>query len=175
MPSAHQLHVVRHVIAAWLTVGAVAYVALTIPEFSAVRTMPLHFVWAYVFAVELLWLPLLIGIRANQRFMNDAQIDGQAPPPDSRSAIDARVLQNTLEQIVFAALATGLLTLSQAHHASMLLVAHAALFTVGRGLFWYGYRHRPTARGYGFGLSFYSSLGIYVYAASFLLRAIILN
>lgn len=172
---AQQSRVARYAVAALATVAVVAYVAVTLPAWSAVRAIPLHFVWAYAMALELLWLPLLIGVRANQRFLNAEQIEGRTPPPDSPSAIDARVLQNTFEQTVFAALATGLLALSQAHHAAMLLVAHAALFTVGRGLFWFGYRRQPLARGYGFGLTFYSSVGIYLYAVSFLLRAIILN
>lgn len=173
--SAHRPHALRHALAAMATLGIVFYLAVTIPELSAVRTIPLPFVWAYVMAVELIWLPLLIGVRGRQRSLDAQQDSGAAPATNSNDAVDARVLQNTLEQTVFAALATGLMVLSQPHHASMLLLAHAALFTIGRFTFWLGYRRQPAARLYGFMVTFTSTLVIYVYTFSFLLRAIILN
>lgn len=171
MNSAHQHSVIKNAITAVATVAFIAYFTITLPPWSVTMAVPLHFIWAYSMILVGMWLPILIGVRANQRFLTEEEIEGNTPIAVTH-AIDARVLQNTLEQTVFAAIATGLLVLSQAHHAAMLLLAHGAMFWVGRALFWIGYRYRPTMRGYGFGLTFYSSLGIFLYAVSFLLRAL---
>lgn len=173
--SAHRPHMLRDALAAMATIGFVIYFAVTTPEWSAVRAIPLHFVWAYAMAIELIWLPILISVRGGQRSRDAQQDSGGAPAVHSPEAVDARVLQNTLEQTVFAAIATGLLALAQPHHAAMLLLAHALLFTIGRATFWFGYRRQPAARIYGFIVTFTSTLAIYIYTASFLLRAIILN
>lgn len=73
------------------------------------------------------------------------------------------------EPLVFAALASGLLALSQAHHANMLLLTHAVLFSVGTLCLLGRYAR------YGAALQFFAALAVYGYASCFLLRAIILN
>lgn len=169
--SATQHSIKRSMLAGIASIAAVAYLTVTMPAWSITQAVALHFIWAYALVAVGIWLPVMIGIRATERFFDTAQIDGSMPV-SQRSAINARVLQNTIEQTILAVLADLLLVLSNAHHAAMLLIAHAALFSVGRGLFWWGYHYQPAARAYGFTLTFYSSVAIYLYAASFLLRAL---
>lgn len=170
--SATQRSVKRSMLAGIASIAAIAYFTVTMPAWSITEAVALHFIWAYGLIAMVLWLPAMIGLRATERFLDTAQIDGNMPV-SQRSIINARVLQNTMEQTLLAVLADLLLVLSNAHHAAMLLIAHAAVFSVGRGLFWWGYHYQPAARAYGFTLTFYSSVAIYLYAASFLLRALL--
>lgn len=172
MSTPNQRTAKRCALAAVGTVVLAAYVTVSMPPWSATTAVAVHFIWGYCLIALGLWLPLQMLVRGLQRYRDEAQITGEAPLPGSREAIDARVLQNTLEQTVFAVIATGLLTLSQAHHASMLLLVHAWLFTIGRIWFWIAYHRAPVMRIYGFGIGAYSTLGIFIYAASFLLRAL---
>lgn len=163
------------VIAALATLAVAGALVVTLPPWSATTAIPVHFIWAYTAAIVTAWLPILIIRRMLHRIADARPLAEQSPVLASPADIDGRVLQNTVEQTLFWLLASGLLALSQAHHAAMLLVVHAAVFTVGRTCFWWGYRHRSPLRVYGFGLTFFGSLAVYLYACSFLLRALILN
>lgn len=155
--------------AAILTVIVLAVVAMEMPRWSVLRALPLPVVWTYATALNGIWLMLLIGVRVAQRGINPAQRDG-SPAPD---VIEARVLQNTLEQTVLALLASGLVMLSHAPQAATLIALHAGCFFASRLCFWLGYRLPITAlRVYGFALGFYSSVALYGYSVWFLLRAI---
>ena len=129
-------------LAAAAVVALVAAGCTALPPWSATHAVAVHYMYAYALAIMLCWLPLLRLLRP--------------------------VLSIT-EPLLFAVLAAGLMTLAQPHHAAMLLLGHALLFSLGA--FCMLGRH---AR-FGTALQFVSSLGMYVYAASFLLRAIILN
>lgn len=163
------------IIAAITTLSLAGLLAVILPPWSATTAIAVHFVWAYAAIIVTAWLPILITRRMLHRIVDGRPLVEQIPVTASHADIDGRVLQNTVEQTLFWLLASGLLVLSQAHHASMLLLAHAGVFTVGRACFWWGYRHRSPLRVYGFALTFFGTLGIYIYATSFLLRAIILN
>ena len=128
--------------AALIVTAGSGLACVTLPPWSATQATAPHYIYAYALALMLLWLPLLRLLRPSVPIH---------------------------EPLVFAALAGGLLALSQAHHASMLLLAHALLFSIGTLALLGRYAR------FGAALQFFSALGIYVYAVSFLLRAFVFN
>ncbi|WP_322964934.1 MAPEG family protein [Sphingomonas fuzhouensis] len=109
--------------------------------------------------VAALWLAATIGHVAALRFESPADIDaaagGSADSP--RVAIAQAVLRNTLEQVVLAI--PAYLALAWVVEGSGTMIpALAALFSVGRTLFWSNYARGAAARSFGFALTFYSSV-----------------
>jgi hypothetical protein len=51
------------------------------------------------------------------------------------------------------------LPLEEAHSIPLL----TSLFLMGRGLFWYGYHKNPYLRAFGFGITFYPTIGVYAW------------
>jgi hypothetical protein len=105
------------------------------------------------FAVHWLLAPgsaLLVGIVAAGRrgFYADA-IDGTRTPANRGLEIGLRYNQNTLEQVVLAAIAWLGLAVSVSHGGLAFIPAMALLFVVGRVTFWVGYLVYPTARAFG--------------------------
>ena len=107
----------------------------------------------------LCWLAATIGNVARLRFFSADDIAGSDSGAASAKVGRARaILQNTLEQVVLAVpvhIALAVLVASSAP----LIVALAALFAIGRLLFWIGYAKGAEARAFGFALTFYPSLG----------------
>lgn len=104
--------------------------------------------------VPALWLTAAIGDVARRRFHSPDGIGGG----DAPALTGARsVLQNTLEQ---AALAwpTWLAVALFMDRPASLLIALAGLFSLGRLLFWAGWREGAAARAFGFGLTFYPTV-----------------
>lgn len=113
--------------------------------------------------VAALWLAAAIGHVAALRFASPADIDAAASgSPDSpRVAIAQAVLRNTLEQVVLAI--PGYLALAWVVEGSGAMIPLlAALFSVGRTLFWANYARGAAARAFGFALTFYSSVAALV-------------
>lgn len=113
--------------------------------------------------VVALWLAAAIGHVAMLRFESPADIDaaagGRSDSP--RVAIANAVLRNTLEQVVLAI--PAYLALAWVVERSGVIVPMlAALFSVGRTLFWANYARGAAARAFGFALSFYSSVAALV-------------
>jgi hypothetical protein len=80
-------------------------------------------------------------------------LHGTRTPQSRFLEICLRVNQNTLEQTVLAAIAwCGLAVALPAEQLGVVPVL-AALFAVGRVLFWIGYQIHPVARAIGFGLT----------------------
>lgn len=109
--------------------------------------------------VAALWLAAAIGHVAAQRFDSPADIDAAAgggiETPGVRIA--NAVLRNTLEQVVLAI--PAYLALAWVVEGSGAMIpALAALFSVGRTLFWANYARGAAARAFGFALTFYSSV-----------------
>lgn len=123
-------------------IAAVAGCCVLLPPWSATHAIAPHFVFAYALALMLLWVPVLHVLRPNT---------------------------TTTDALMFASLASGLLALSHATHANMLLLGHAVLFSVGAAA------QLGRFVRFGHALQFMAALGVYAYAAGFLLRAIILN
>ena len=104
-------------------------------------------------------LTLLIGIGtvAARRFFSADAIDGTRTPLSRSLEINLRYNQNTVEQLLLAAIAWGGLALALPHENLWLIPALAALFVLGRALFWIGYLIAPWVRAIGFGFSMYPS------------------
>lgn len=109
--------------------------------------------------VAALWLAVAIGHVAALRFQSPADIDaaagGNADSP--RLAIAQAVLRNTLEQVVLAIPAYLALAWVVEGSGAMIPML-AALFSVGRTLFWANYTRGAAARAFGFALGFCSSV-----------------
>ncbi len=105
---------------------------------------------------------LAICIVAAQR-LNPNMWVGRAPKPNSALDINTRFIQNTLEQsILFVIGLAGLALYCPIEEARMLIVL-GALFLVGRALFWVGYHYNAYVRAFGFGLTFYPTVMVYVW------------
>ena len=78
--------------------------------------------------------------------------------------VEARYLQNTLEQLILST--TGQLILSVYVSAAVLtriIPILVILFVVGRFLFFFGYKMDPLKRGYGFSMTFLPSVLVHTY------------
>lgn len=116
----------------------------------------------------LCWLAAAIGNVARRRFFSADDIAGSGSGTATADVDRAKaVLQNTLEQVVLALpihVALAVLVASSAP----LIAALAALFAIGRFIFWTGYARGAKARAFGFALTFYPSLAgliIVIFAA----------
>lgn len=109
---------------------------------------------AIVWAVPALILMIAILMVSTGRRYSAADIGGQAAgPPSETLAVRAAFLQNTLEQTVLAAgFYFALAALARGPWLA-LLPAAAALFVVGRTLFFFGYTRGAKGRSLGMGLT----------------------
>lgn len=98
-----------------------------------------------------------VGLTANQRFFVPDAIDGSRTPENRLLEINLRYNQNTLEQTVLAAIAWAGLALALPADRLGLIPVLAALFGIGRVLFFIGYLVAPVGRAIGFGFSMYPS------------------
>lgn len=107
-------------------------------------------------------LMLLFGICTvgNIRFCTDA-IDGSRN--NKKVEIHLRYLQNTLEQFILLIVGHLVLCTYLTEHQMKLIPILVVLFIIGRVTFWIGYLKNPTARAFGFGITFYPILIGFVY------------
>lgn len=107
-------------------------------------------------------LSLLIGIigAARRGFYGDA-IDGTRTPANHALEINLRYNQNTMEQVMLAALAWGALSVKLPHEQLFLIPAMAVVFFVGRITFFIGYLINPVGRAYGMTLTALPTLVAY--------------
>lgn len=110
------------------------------------------------FAAQWLLVPgltllLCIVVTMSTRFLTQDAFDGTRTPASRFMEINLRVTQNTLEQVVLAVIAWVGLALALAPDRLGLIPVLAALFAIGRILFWVGYQMDPLARAVGFGLT----------------------
>jgi MAPEG family protein len=123
------------------------------------------------FAAKWLLVPALcllagIGTLGTLRFFSDDGIDGTRTPASHTLEINIRYNLNTLEQTVLAAFAWTGLALVLPHDQLGFIGVLAAVFAVGRVLFWSGYLIAPWARAIGFGLTFYPTVAALLWLAS---------
>jgi hypothetical protein len=116
-----------------------------------------------VFVVRWLFLPactLALGIQfaARRGFYAD-MIDGNRFPTSHSLEINLRYNQNTVEQLVLAAVTWLNLSLVVSHENLVLVPAMVSLFVVGRLMFWLGYLIRPVARAFGMILTALPTVG----------------
>ncbi len=139
----------------------------TLPDFAtpAARLAFVARVETLVFA----WLGVAIANVARLRFFSATDIGGSAQAAASPAVLRANaVLQNTLEQAVFAAGSHCALAVQLPAGWMVVLPGLVGLFCVGRALFWLGYRHGAAARAFGFALTFYPSVAACVAAVALL-------
>lgn len=111
-------------------------------------------------------LTVAIGRLAAQRFFTPQDLDGSALTRGTdRANLLQALLQNTLEQVVLALpVYAASLALAPERLLAVAPVA-AALFLVGRLLFFRGYSRGAHARAFGFALTFYPSVLLLIGAA----------
>lgn len=111
------------------------------------------------------WLGAAIANVARLRFFSATDIEGswQSEPSASVRRASAMV-QNTLEQVVFATGSHCALATQLPERWMMIVPGLVGLFCLGRALFWLSYRHGAGARAFGFALTFYPSIGACVAA-----------
>lgn len=110
-------------------------------------------------------LAAVIGRIAQRRFFDPALIGGGAEPAGSGAEIDQRVLRNTVEQALLAALAWPALAVSLPADQLGAVAALGLAFPVSRALFWVGYHRAPLLRAPGFAWGFYGSVMALLWAA----------
>ncbi len=117
--------------------------------------------------VPAVFLLISIGRLAKHRFFTPADIDGDPSHPDTPQAIKLqRVLQNTLEQALLAAIAYIIWALIAPDHWLLTLPLAATLFAVGRALFFIGHSKGAAGRALGFTLTFYPTVVLLVTEAA---------
>lgn len=117
--------------------------------------------WALATLSVLFWLFVSIARLARHRFFNAEDIDGGAGSSTSHEArILQSILQNTLEQTVLASGVYGVWLILAPAQLKLLPLFCAALFSLGRLLFFLGYGRGAAGRATGFALTFYPSAGL---------------
>lgn len=120
-------------------------------------------VWLACSVVAASWLMISVGRLARHRFFTAGDIDGGGTNHNSAEAMQLQaLLQNTLEQTVFAVIVYGAWILLGPPDRHGLLVIFILLFSIGRLLFFTGYSHGAPARALGFGLTFYPSVALLI-------------
>ena len=108
-----------------------------------------------------LWaLIVAIGVIANRRFFSPADIDGAGLSTESPALrVPRAILANTHEQATLAALLYAGLAFTLPPERLALPLLLSAAFVVGRIAFGRGYARGAGARAFGFGLTFYPTVG----------------
>lgn len=139
-----------------LAAGAFQFPAGLLPEGSTAGRLDLLAKCTLAISV---WLLASIGVLARHRFFTPEDIDGGGLTSGSAKArILQAVLQNTLEQTVLAVSVYGCFAVLAPVQYLGALPAAAAMFWIGRTLFWHGYAEGAGGRALGFALTFYSTV-----------------
>jgi uncharacterized membrane protein YecN with MAPEG domain len=153
-----QVAVGRGVIAAWAWTLALFALALWPGRAIAPAvTEPLTLLAAWL-ALPAAVMVVMIARIARRRYHDPALIDGQDAPPGSGFDADQRVLRNTTEQLVLAAVVWAALAVQIRPDHLTLIPALAIGFTMARIAFWWGYPRGAGARAFGFAATFYPTL-----------------
>jgi uncharacterized MAPEG superfamily protein len=105
---------------------------------------------------------LAICIVAAQR-LDPSQFVGRVPKPNSAVDINNRFILNTFEQFILFFIGMAALALYCPLEEARTLIILTILFVVGRILFWVGYHYNPYMRAFGFGLTFYPTVAVYLW------------
>ena len=106
-----------------------------------------------------LCLVFCIGRMATHRFLSPEDIDGDPKRSDSPKGVELqKILQNTLEQTVLAALAYTIWAATAPDHWLGALLVAPAIFLAGRILFIVLHGRGATGRAIGFALTFYPTV-----------------
>ncbi len=103
-----------------------------------------------------------ICIVAAQRLNPDIWV-GRTAKPNSALDINTRFILNTFEQFTAYLVAIAVVALYSPPEGARALPILTALFVLGRILFWVGYHKHPYLRAFGFGITFYPTVAIYIW------------
>lgn len=103
-----------------------------------------------------------ICIVAAQR-LNPEMWVGRAAKPNSALDINTRFILNTFEQFTAYLVAIAVVALYSPPEGARALPILTVLFVLGRILFWVGYHKHPYLRAFGFGITFYPTVAIYIW------------
>lgn len=161
--SAEQRRVVIQIAAAIVYTVVVMWVGAT--QFAvdpAVTNNRLPFVLGWLLLPGLCLLAAIARVGMS-RFNDSATFDGSPPPTGSPADIDRRFLQNTLEQVVLAAIGWIVLALALPSFHLGVIPAMAVSFVFARLCFWIGYRRSGAARAFGFAATFLPTAASYAW------------
>lgn len=146
-----------------LAVTIAAFSWPTLPDVPADGAARLA-LWLACAAFAALWLLVSVGRLAGHRFFTPADIEGGGLTEGTPKArLLQSLIQNTLEQAVLAIVAYGawLWLADDSRHG--LAIVCAILFGIGRLLFFAGYSFGAPWRAFGFTLTFYPTVGLYLF------------
>jgi hypothetical protein len=112
--------------------------------------------------VAILPAVLAICIVAAQR-LDPSMFVGRVPKPNSAVDINNRFILNTVEQFILYFIGNAGLALYCPPQEARALVVLTVLFFLGRMLFWVGYHYNPYVRAFGFGITFYPTVAVYLW------------
>ena len=105
---------------------------------------------------------LAICIVAAQR-LNPSMFVGRMPKPNSAVDINNRFILNTVEQFILYFIGNAGIALYCPPEEARTLFILTALFLIGRVLFWVGYHYNLYVRSFGFGITFYPTVTVYLW------------
>ena len=114
---------------------------------------------------------LAICIVAAQR-LDPSMFVGRVPKPNSPVDINNRFILNTVEQFILYFIGNAGLALYCPPEEARTLIILTTLFVTGRVLFWLGYHYNPYVRAFGFGLTFYPTVAVYLWLILFMVFGI---
>jgi uncharacterized MAPEG superfamily protein len=127
------------------------------PFANAGERLAYAFKWSAFAAAPLFLAIIAVG---NSRFASEA-IDPTANKDSKAMVIDARVIDNTLQQFVLFVAATSALAATSRGDQVGLVAAAAIMFVVSRIAFWIGYRINPLYRAFGFASTAYLNITVF--------------
>ena len=107
-------------------------------------------------------MAMMVGRLAQQRFFDDAIIDGEHLT--GAAEIDQQVLRNTVEQLVLALSIWPGAAVLLAGHGPGVIMALGIGFAITRVIFWVGYHISPPLRAFGFAGTFYPTILVALWA-----------
>jgi len=105
---------------------------------------------------------IAICIVAAQR-LDLSMFVGRMPKPNTAVDINNRFILNTVEQFILYFIGNAGLALYCPQQEARALIILTALFLLGRALFWVGYHYNPYVRAFGFGITFYPTVAVYIW------------
>jgi hypothetical protein len=114
---------------------------------------------------------IVICVVAAQR-LNPSMWVGRSPKSGSAVDINNRFILNTVEQFILYFIAHTALAVYGRLEEARTLVILTVLFVLGRILFWVGYHFNPYLRAFGFGLTFYPTVAVFVGVLAFMMFGI---
>jgi MAPEG family len=113
-------------------------------------------------AIAILPALLAICIVAAQR-LDPSMWVGRTAKPNSALDINTKFILNTFEQFILYFIGNAGLALYCPREEARSLIILTALFLLGRVLFWIGYHYNPFVRAFGFGITFYPTVAVYLW------------